>query len=35
MSVTIGLSDGRRTEIVAGDLAPGQAVVVDVREAGS
>jgi HlyD family secretion protein len=30
--VTVGASDGKRTEIVKGDLAPGAAVIVDVRQ---
>ena len=29
VSVTVSSSDGRRTQIVKGDLAPGQAVIVD------
>ncbi len=27
--VVVGLSDGKRTEIVKGELKPGQAVIVD------
>jgi len=30
LAVTVGASDGRRTQIVGGDLAPGQEVIVDV-----
>jgi len=29
VSVTVGATDGKRTEIVKGELAPGQAVIVD------
>lgn len=29
VSVTVGSSDGKRTQIIKGDLAPGQAVIVD------
>lgn len=32
VDVTIGVTDGRHTEIVDGSLAPGMQVVVDVRE---
>jgi HlyD family secretion protein len=32
VAVTVGASDGKRTEIVKGDLAAGAAVVVDVRQ---
>jgi HlyD family secretion protein len=33
IDVTIGATDGKRTEIVKGDLAPGQAVIVDSETA--
>jgi HlyD family secretion protein len=29
VAVTVGPSDGKRTEIVKGELKPGQAVIVD------
>ena len=33
--VTVGLSDGERTEVVGGELAEGQLVIVDERAAES
>ena len=33
VSVTVGQTDGKRTEIVSGDLAAGQAVIVDTASA--
>jgi len=33
IGVTVGATDGKRTEIVKGDLAPGQAVIVDTDTA--
>ncbi|GAB4358428.1 MAG: efflux RND transporter periplasmic adaptor subunit [Kiloniellaceae bacterium] len=35
VTVTVGSSDGSRTQIVAGDLQPGQSVIVDSLSAGS
>jgi HlyD family secretion protein len=35
VAVTIGLSDGQRTAIVDGDLAPGQAVIIDTQDTAS
>ncbi len=35
MLATVGLSDGQKTEILAGNLGPGRQVVIDVRDAGS
>lgn len=33
MTVTVGATDGKRTEIVQGELTPGQAVIVDTETA--
>jgi hypothetical protein len=33
MAVTVGATDGKRTEILQGDVAPGQAVIVDTEAA--
>jgi HlyD family secretion protein len=35
ISISVGLSDGQRTEVVAGELQPGQQVVIDVLDSGS
>lgn len=34
VAVTIGASDGQRTQIVAGDISPGQAVILDTVSVG-
>jgi HlyD family secretion protein len=33
MAVTVGATDGKRTEILQGDVAPRQAVIVDTEAA--
>ena len=33
VAVTVGATDGKRTEILEGDLASGQAVIVDMEAA--
>jgi hypothetical protein len=33
VAVTVGATDGKRTEIVKGELTPGQAVIVDTEAA--
>ena len=35
VSVTPGISDGRMTEIIGGDLQPGMLVITDQRTAGT
>jgi HlyD family secretion protein len=35
VSISIGLSDGQKTEVVAGGLEPGQQVIVDVLDEGT